>query len=203
MKRIAQVKFFSLSRSGTQIKNLGSLDKHHYLRPEPPTRKPPTCPKLLFKTFAVDSRGFVLKHDSPASGQPKGATKTSTRPTHSHTSAPAEGFGAGGSVSIPSMARKKILSLVSPKKDKKLAVKMESAPTPEKHLKTPGGKSNIKGNECEGLAKANFREFKNMQKTLQFSRLGLKSLEQTCREIRRQSQKKSTRSETLDTDTNF
>ena len=148
-----------------------------------------SCPKHLFEPSGDLKGGFVRINEFQASGQPKGATKTSTRPTHSHTSAPAEGFGAGGSVSIPSMARKKILSLVSPKKDKKLAVKMESAPTPEKHLKTPGGKSNIKGNECEGLAKANFREFKNMQKTLQFSRLGLKSLEQTCREIRRQSQK--------------
>ena len=165
--------------------------------------KPPSGPKLLFKTSGEPRGRFVLTHEPLASGQPKGATKTSTRPTHSHTSAPAEGFGAGGSVSIPSMARKKILSLFLPKKDKKLAVKLESAPTPEKHLKTPGGKSNIKGNECEGLAKANFRAFKNMQKTLQFSRLGLKSLEQTCREIRRQSKKKSTRSETLDTDTDF
>ena len=151
--------------------------------------KTPSCPKYLFEPSGDLKGGFVLKHDSPASGQPKGATKTSTRPTHSHTSAPAEGFGAGGSVSIPSMARKKILSLAPPKKDKKLAVKLESAPTPEKHLKTPGGKSNIKGSECEGLAKANFRALKNMQKTIQFSRLGSKSLEQTCREIRSQSQK--------------
>jgi hypothetical protein len=165
---------------GTSIKNLGTHDKPHKLSPEHPSMMTQSCPKHLFETSGERKGGFVPIHDSSASGQPKGATKTSTWPTHSHTSAPAEGFGAGGSVSIPSMARTKILSSVSPKKDKKLAVKMESAPTPEKHLKTPGGTSNIKGNECEGLAKANFRAFKNIQKTLQFSRLGSRSLEQTC-----------------------
>ena len=165
--------------------------------------KTPSCPKHLFGSSADVKGGFVKKNEPPASGQPKGATNTSTRPTHSHTSAPAEGFGAGGSVSIPSMARTKILSLVPPKKDKKLAVKMESAPTPEKHLKTPGGTSNIKGNECEGLAKANFRAFKNMQKNSTVQPSWFEEFIANVLRNKETKAKKSTRSETLDIDTAY
>ncbi len=79
---IIQVKFSLPFLPGTQINYLGLHDKENKRSPETPGMKPPSGPKLLFSTLAVDSHSFFRYTSLRPPANPIVQKKKKPNPTH-------------------------------------------------------------------------------------------------------------------------